>query len=99
LLHHRRLVETLAGVTKDVLSVVEFGSLEPLRPRHLVAVEHPLVRPGSLHLVVFPDADPELFEFVYRPLPQLPVVVEGEAFLTLQPLHIAGDVRVLLELF
>src|SRR5918997_383853 len=89
LVQDRGLIGT--RVLEDVLGVVELRSREPLRPGHLAASEHPLVGLRNFNVAVLPKAAPEPLEVGHRPLPELGVIVEGEALLVSEPPHVTDD--------
>src|SRR5919202_1837558 len=85
-------------VLEGVLGVVKLRPDEPLGTGHLATPQHPLVGLRGSHAAVLPNGCPEPLEIGDGPLPEPGVIVEGEILLVSQPPHVAGDVRVFLEL-
>src|SRR5829696_4405037 len=97
LVHDRGFVLVVLGVLQDVPGVVQLGSCKPLGPRHLTVSEYPLVGFGEFDAAVLPHRGPEVLHVGDGPFPEPAIVVEREALLPLQPGHVLGDLRVLLE--
>src|SRR5579883_1269089 len=87
------------GAPENMLCVIKFGPLEPLRAWHLAFHQDGAIWFGCLNMEIFPDRSPEIFYPGHRPLPQLAGALKVQSSAVSQPLHIGCCVGLLLHSF